>query len=181
MTHPSISLVPIAGCSIPLLNEISMSLYGAIEANREALSAFSWAEQLTLGDLKEHLHDLRGGSIFTGPHTRIVTGYLIAVRFPNGFVRFCGLLTMKRLGLTIELGYWVAAPHQGKGTCTAALLELFANPFLYLDGAVASSELRFTARPSAENAASRTVLERAGFERTCTLDGECFYERRLPL
>lgn len=56
-----------------------------------------------------------------------------------------------------ELGYWLGEPFWGKGIMTAAVQELCALVFSSTD------IVRIYAEPFADNAASRRVLEKAGF------------------
>lgn len=60
-----------------------------------------------------------------------------------------------------ELGYWLARPFWGQGMMTAAVGEICRQGFSQWD------ILRIYAEPFANNAASRRVLEKAGF----TLEG----------
>jgi ribosomal-protein-alanine N-acetyltransferase len=60
-----------------------------------------------------------------------------------------------------ELGYWLAEPYWGRGVMTKAVRDITARAFAVYD------IVRIFAEPFAENAASRRVLERAGF----TLEG----------
>ncbi len=56
-----------------------------------------------------------------------------------------------------ELGYWLAEPYWGKGIMSAAVVRICAEAFEKLD------IVRIFAEPFAVNAASRKVLEKAGF------------------
>lgn len=60
-----------------------------------------------------------------------------------------------------ELGYWLAEPYWGRGIMTQAVRDITAHAFAVYD------IVRIFAEPFAENAASRRLLERAGF----TLEG----------
>lgn len=60
---------------------------------------------------------------------------------------------------TAELGYWVAAAHQGQGVATAAVQAAVAYSFSEL------KLVRLVAHTTVHNAASIRVLEKAGFER----------------
>lgn len=61
--------------------------------------------------------------------------------------------------LNAEIGYYIARKHAGKGIMTAAIREIVNYIFSHFD------VIRIYAEPYAENAASRRVLEKAGF--TC--------------
>lgn len=56
-----------------------------------------------------------------------------------------------------ELGYWLAEPFWGRGVMSAAAAQICAEAFYKLD------IVRIFAEPFATNAASRKVLEKAGF------------------
>ena len=64
--------------------------------------------------------------------------------------------------MTAELGYWLAEDFWGKGIMTRAVQQICAEGFARWGGLV-----RIHAEPFAHNAASRRVLEKAGF----TLEG----------
>jgi ribosomal-protein-alanine N-acetyltransferase len=55
------------------------------------------------------------------------------------------------------LGYWLAQPYWGRGIISAAAVQICAQAFEELD------IIRIFAEPFAYNAASRKVLEKAGF------------------
>jgi len=58
---------------------------------------------------------------------------------------------------TAELGYYVAEEHWGRGIATRAVRQMCGHVFAHTD------ILRIFAEPFARNAASRRVLEKAGF------------------
>ena len=60
-----------------------------------------------------------------------------------------------------ELGYWLGEPFWGKGVMSAAVRQICAEAFEKFD------IVRIYAEPFAHNAASRKVLQKAGF----TLEG----------
>lgn len=70
----------------------------------------------------------------------------------------CGLFTATRRDESVEVGYWVAPQHWGRGVAGVMLgLGLAALPGLY-------GTSRVTARVSEDNIASVKVLVRHGFE-----------------
>ena len=67
----------------------------------------------------------------------------------------CGLVVQEGQRAA-ELGYWIGAPHRGRGYATAAARE--AVRFAFAEAGLD----RVFALPLAENVASRRVLERVG-------------------
>ena len=86
--------------------------------------------------------------------------------------------------VSAEVGYWVGEPHWGRGLATAALLALVELV------AARGGFTRLFALPFAHNAASRRVLEKAGFSleavlrRSAVKGGrvvdQCLYSMLLP-
>ncbi len=64
-----------------------------------------------------------------------------------------------------ELGYWLAEPYWGKGITTEAIKKIVSYGFEHFD------VNRIFARPFGRNAASKRVLEKAGFKHEATLSG----------
>lgn len=97
---------------------------------------------------------------------------LYAIEVDGEAVGSCGL--HRRLGPEgLELGYWVAEAHQGRGVATA-VVEVLTAGALALEGIEAAQIVCDEA-----NAASRRVAEKAGYVvastgvRTPTAPGEC--------
>jgi 8-oxo-dGTP diphosphatase len=75
----------------------------------------------------------------------------------DGLVGMCGLSDIAREAGRAELGYWIGRPYWGRGYASAAVAQLVRTAF----DALGLVELE--AHALADNAASRRVLEKAGF------------------
>ena len=73
-----------------------------------------------------------------------------------------------------ELGYWIAKKHRGKGIMARAIQQAVARGFELLPDIH-----RIFARPYGSNAASRRVLEKAGFTLEAHLKGSFFKNGRV--
>jgi RimJ/RimL family protein N-acetyltransferase len=74
---------------------------------------------------------------------------------------------------TAEIGYYVAEEHWGKGVCGEAVRQICRYLFKNTD------IIRVFAEPFAQNAASRRVLEKAGFVREGTLTANAVKNGRI--
>lgn len=69
----------------------------------------------------------------------------------------------------MELGYWLAKEHRGKGIITEAIKQMVVLGFATFPDVV-----RIYATPFGSNIASRRALEKAGFELEAKLSGTLF-------
>ena len=84
--------------------------------------------------------------------------YRFAVCSDDAMIACCGAAP-KENG-AFELGYWVGAPHRGRGVATEMVRALIGYAFAHHNAA------RITAGYFADNEASGRVLEKLGFQRT---------------
>lgn len=100
--------------------------------------------------LRRYAEDIRDGRaypfyVFTAEDDRLIGGATLS-RVQRGVAQSCAL------------GYWIGAPHQSKGYTTEAVRAIVSFCFDDID------LHRVEAACQPENAASRRVLEKAGFE-----------------
>jgi RimJ/RimL family protein N-acetyltransferase len=180
-----IELLPVKELGFTALRYFSEALFEEIDVNREALSAFSWASTVTQDDVMDHLTIHTKGDLSSDALDRCAELYVMA---ESDFVqdhaapRFgcVGLLSIKKVGRCLyQIGYWVAGSAQNKGVGKAAVAQAIKKLQLHTIGFRPEPLVR--AVPYEGNDASRALLESLGFERVCTLNGECFYERLVKL
>lgn len=135
----------------PIREADAEELYAVVDANREYLAPWlPWAAGETLEGTRQFIKTAvaqRGNA--TGEQTAIVAG--------GAIVGMIGTHAVDRPNLSVELGYWLAEPHQGNGTMTRAVRA-------YTDEAFAGWGLnRVEIRAAVDNVRSRAVPERLGF------------------
>lgn len=116
--------------------------------------------------LRQRLTEACGGN--PGSSVREGVGWFIASTSALGDV---GLLSLRRDGPCVEIGYWVVPAYWGQG-----LAGLLAQRALLMC-AQAQDIQSVVARVHVDNAASRRVLERAGFlnYEHDTVHNQCIY------
>lgn len=136
-------------------------MYAVVERNREYLARWMpWAQTETLEDARAFIRLTRRQiADNNGLQTLIdVDGA------PGGMIGLVGITWKDR---TTELGYWLAAEHQGRGIMTAAV-RAYAD---YAFGTLGLNRVALVA--GVENHRSRAVAERAGFRQEgVARDGE---------
>ncbi|HEV7399079.1 MAG TPA: GNAT family protein [Solirubrobacterales bacterium] len=132
-------------------------LYGLIEANRAYLAAWlPWAAEQsladTLGFIQKTKAQIEGND-----------GFQVAILIENRIAGVIGYTAVDWEERSTNIGYWLAAEHQGRGTMSAAVAAL-------TDHALATWELRrVTIRVATENARSRAIPERLGYREEAVL------------
>jgi len=128
----------------------------AAELAREANDRRIW---INLRDAFPHPYGLADGERFIARARAMDPPTFFAVEVDGSVAGGIGYTLhgdVERVGA--EVGYWLAAPHWGRGIATAAVRALSAHAF------AAHPELRrLYALPYATNAASARVLEKAGY------------------
>jgi ribosomal-protein-serine acetyltransferase len=136
----------------PLLEADTDELHALIEKNRAHLAPwFSWAMTQTFDDTLAFIHSnerhVAAGEAF---HSAVVCENCIA-----GVMSYMEVNWRHRRTV---LGYWLDVDHQGRGLATSAVR-------LMIDHAFTVWELnRVEIRAAVENAKSRTIPERLGFD-----------------
>jgi ribosomal-protein-serine acetyltransferase len=141
-----------------------------VEANRTHLAAWMpWAADQDLAGTREFLRtSARGRDDGSALQLAITVHDVIA-----GMVGFHGIT---RAHAFAEIGYWLTADRQGRGTMTAAVRALVGHGFSAL------GLHRVEIRAATANARSRAIPERLGFVHEGTLrDSERIGERWLDL
>jgi RimJ/RimL family protein N-acetyltransferase len=95
---------------------------------------------------------------FDSAEERRLPRFFINVRDDNGS-KLIGSIGLGRSGSDIELGYWIARMHRGRGYASEAVRAVLAQ-------ARALGHRRVVAAQFAENEAAARVLEHAGFQPT---------------
>lgn len=148
------------GAQLRLLDiDDAAELHRAIEANRGHLELWlPWAAEQTFDDTVAFLdrtrQQLEGNDGF---QVAILREDLLA-----GVIGYHGVDWGNR---STGIGYWLAAPEQGKGTMTEAVMALVDNAFSVW------RLNRVEIRAATENRRSNAIPERLGFQREGTLRG----------
>lgn len=93
-----------------------------------------------------------------GPQEARLPRFFVNLRDDNGS-KLIGSIGLGRSGADVELGYWIARMHRGRGYAGEAVRAVMAQ-------ARALGHRRVVAAHFAENEAAARVLERAGFQPT---------------
>jgi ribosomal-protein-serine acetyltransferase len=133
----------------PFTVEDAEALYALVEANRERLARwFPWVDGSTGPESQRAFiersiaseTDVEGNGIWVGEALAGSIGMAVDV-----------------IGNSAELGYWLAAPFEGRGLVTRACS-------LFIDHGIREMGLhRIVIRAAVDNAKSRAVAERLGF------------------
>jgi len=147
LTH---TLLP--GVALRLLEERDApELDAVVEANREYLARWMpWAADNTEQDTLDYIRRVR-------KQLADNDGLTTAITVDGRIAGSVGMVSVSWRDLSTEIGYWLAAEHQGRGIMTAAVRA-------YLDYAFDTLELnRVGVKAAIKNARSRAVPERLGF------------------
>jgi ribosomal-protein-serine acetyltransferase len=142
-------------------------LHALIEANRDRLRPWlAWAAEQTSEDTAQFLMEAEAQRARDeGVQAAVVSDGRIA-----GVV---GCVNFSRHHRSTNVGYWLGAEHEGRGTMTAATRAL-------VDRAFSAWDLRrVEIRAASENRRSRAIPERLGFNREGTLRHAEFVDGRF--
>lgn len=144
------------GVALRLLEERDVDeLYALVEANRAYLAEWMpWAATETRGNAAAFIRLTR---IQVGENNGLNTAITVHGRLAG----MAGVGQIDWANRSTEIGYWLAAEHQGRGIMTAAV----AAHLEHLFGALGLN--RVTIKAATGNARSRAIAERLGF----TLEG----------
>jgi ribosomal-protein-serine acetyltransferase len=126
-------------------------VWGAVEAERERLAVWMPFVELakTIDDERAWLE-----AVSADPRNLEGCGLIVDGRYSGGI----GLMS-RMYGIEGEIGYWVTAEVEGRGFVTRAVRALIDVGFREM------GFHRIVIRPGVENARSRAIPERLGFER----------------
>jgi [ribosomal protein S5]-alanine N-acetyltransferase len=106
-----------------------------------------------------HPYTEEAGRKFLDFATTSTTSFIFAIEVDGKAVGSIGLHAQSDIHCkNMELGYWLAETHWGKGIVTGAIREIVGYGFANFD------ITRIFARPFGTNKASQKVLEKAGFK-----------------
>jgi ribosomal-protein-serine acetyltransferase len=134
-----------------LREDDAAELHGLIERERDLLASWlPWAAgqraEGTLGFIRETRQQVARND-----------GFQTAIEVEGEIAGMVGFHGVDWLNRSTSIGYWLGAPHQGRGTMTAAVRAL-------TDHALRSWDLnRVAIEAAVENRRSRAIPERLGF------------------
>lgn len=146
-------------------------LFEVVERNRDYLRQWlPWLDQNRTADDTLEFIDSALDQYASG------RGFVCAVRWNRSIVGVAGYHPIDRANRCVELGYWLAEEHTGKGIMTKSCRTLvdFAFDGLRLN--------RVVIRAADGNQRSKAVAERLGFRREGVLrEAEWLYDRYVDL